>query len=41
MNPETLTTTLPGPLPAGMQLTIDGRLHHFLTIEGLPRELLV
>jgi aspartate carbamoyltransferase catalytic subunit len=31
----------PGPLPAGMQLTSDGRLHHFLTIEGLPRALLL
>lgn len=31
---------LPGPLPAAIQLTADGRLKHFLTIEGLPRSLL-
>ncbi len=30
----------PGPLPASMQLTEDGRLRHFLTIEGLPASLL-
>ncbi len=30
----------PGPLPASMQLTEDGRLRHFLTIEGLPATLL-
>jgi aspartate carbamoyltransferase catalytic subunit len=30
-----------GPLPTSMQLRDDGRLRHFLTIEGLPRELLV
>ncbi len=30
-----------GPLPSGMQLHDDGRLRHLLTIEGLPRELLV
>ncbi len=41
MNSNTLTKTLPGPLPSGMQLTTDGRLHHFLTIAGLPRKLLV
>nr|WP_228288026.1 hypothetical protein [Thiothrix subterranea] len=26
----------PGPLPSRMQLTKDGKLKHFLTIEGLP-----
>jgi aspartate carbamoyltransferase catalytic subunit len=31
----------PGPLSADIQLTADGRLHHFLTIEGLPRTLLL
>jgi aspartate carbamoyltransferase catalytic subunit len=31
----------PGPLPAGIQLTPEGRLRHFLTIEGLPRALLL
>ncbi len=31
----------PGPLPAQMQLTEGGRLKHFLSIEGLPRNLLV
>ena len=31
---------LPGPLSAAMQLTPEGRLRHFLTIEGLPRALL-
>ena len=31
----------PGPLSASMQLTSDGRLHHFLTIEGLPCALLL
>ncbi|HFD86532.1 MAG TPA: aspartate carbamoyltransferase catalytic subunit [Gammaproteobacteria bacterium] len=30
----------PGPLPASMQLTREGRLRHFLTIEGLPAALL-
>lgn len=30
----------PGPLPARMQLTKDGKLKHFLTIEGLPPLLL-
>lgn len=30
----------PGPLPSGMQLTADGKLKHFLTIEGLPPLLL-
>lgn len=33
-------TAAPGPLPADMQLTASGRLRHFLTIEGLSRELL-
>jgi aspartate carbamoyltransferase catalytic subunit len=40
VNPGALATASPGPLPAGMQLTPDGRLHHFLTVEGLPRALL-
>ena len=31
----------PGPLSAQMQLTERGRLKHFLSIEGLPRDLLV
>lgn len=31
---------LPGPLPAALQLTPDGRLRHFLTIEGLSAALL-
>ncbi|HHJ20756.1 MAG TPA: aspartate carbamoyltransferase catalytic subunit [Gammaproteobacteria bacterium] len=31
---------LPGPLPASMQLTPEGRLKHFLTIEGLSTQLL-
>lgn len=30
----------PGPLPSRMQLTKDGKLKHFLTIEGLPPLLL-
>jgi aspartate carbamoyltransferase catalytic subunit len=30
-----------GPFPADMQLHENGRLRHFLTVEGLPRELLV
>lgn len=30
----------PGPLPSSMQLTADGRLKHFLTVEGLPPLLL-
>ncbi|HGG60265.1 MAG TPA: aspartate carbamoyltransferase catalytic subunit [Gammaproteobacteria bacterium] len=30
----------PGPLPASMQLTSDGRLRHFLTLEGLSAPLL-
>jgi aspartate carbamoyltransferase catalytic subunit len=30
-----------GPMPPEMQLTKDGGLRHFLTIEGLPRELLL
>ena len=30
-----------GPFPASMQLHENGRLRHFLTLEGLPRELLV
>ncbi|MEE9352690.1 MAG: aspartate carbamoyltransferase catalytic subunit [Thiotrichaceae bacterium] len=30
----------PGPLPASLQFTADGRLKHFLTIEGLPPLLL-
>ena len=31
---------VPGPLPASLQLTSDGKLKHFLTTEGLSRELL-
>ena len=31
----------PGPLPAQIQLTDRGQLKHFLSIEGLPRALLV
>ncbi len=31
---------VPGPLPASMQLTADGRLRHFLTLEGLSATLL-
>lgn len=38
---DPMNTSLPGPLPAQMQLTEQGRLRHFLTIEGLPQELLV
>lgn len=30
----------PGPLPASMQLTADGKLKHFLSIEGIPPLLL-
>ena len=30
----------PGPLPSRMQLSKDGKLKHFLTIEGLPPLLL-
>lgn len=30
----------PGPLPSRMQLSADGKLKHFLTIEGLPPLLL-
>lgn len=30
-----------GPLPSSMQLHENGRLRHFLTIEGLPRDMLV
>lgn len=30
----------PGPLPSSMQLTADGKLKHFLTVEGLPASLL-
>ncbi|MEA3411878.1 MAG: aspartate carbamoyltransferase catalytic subunit [Pseudomonadota bacterium] len=33
-------TADPRPLPATRQLTDDGRLRHFLTIDGLPRTLL-
>ncbi len=31
---------LPGPLPSSMQLTDEGKLKHFLTVEGLPPLLL-
>jgi aspartate carbamoyltransferase catalytic subunit len=34
------TKPLLGALPAGLQLSPDGRLRHFLTIEGLSRALL-
>lgn len=27
---------LPGPLPSSMQITADGKLKHFLTVEGIP-----
>ena len=30
----------PGPLPSSMQLTADGKLKHFLTVEGIPPLLL-
>jgi len=30
----------PGPLPSSMQLTVDGKLKHFLTVEGIPPLLL-
>ena len=36
----TVIAPLPGPLPASMQLTSDGRLRHFLTLEGLSAKLL-
>ncbi len=36
-----LDQPFPGPLPAETQLTSNGRLRHFLTIEGLPRNLLI
>ncbi|PWQ94297.1 aspartate carbamoyltransferase catalytic subunit [Leucothrix arctica] len=32
---------VPGPLPSSIQLSEDGQLKHFLSIEGLPREMLV
>lgn len=35
-----ITALRPGPLPASMQLTPDGKLRHFLTIEGLSPALL-
>ncbi|MGV6817043.1 MAG: aspartate carbamoyltransferase catalytic subunit [Thiotrichales bacterium] len=35
-----ITALRPGPLPATMQLTKDGKLRHFLTIEGLSPRLL-
>ncbi len=34
------TGLVPGPLPSSMQLNADGKLRHFLTIEGLPPLLL-
>lgn len=34
------STLLPGPVPASMQLTPEGRLKHFLTVEGLSNQLL-
>jgi len=36
----TVIAPLPGPLPASMQLAPDGRLRHFLTLEGLSAALL-
>jgi len=36
----TETRLIPGPLPSSLQLTEDGKLRHFLTIEGLPPLLL-
>ncbi|PID45594.1 MAG: aspartate carbamoyltransferase catalytic subunit [Proteobacteria bacterium] len=36
----TKANLVPGPLPASLQLTPDGKLRHFLTTEGLSRELL-
>jgi aspartate carbamoyltransferase catalytic subunit len=41
MTSNILDQRFPGPLPADTQLTNHGRLRHFLTIEGLPRKLLV
>ncbi len=38
---DSLYKSSPGPLPAQIQLTEQGRLKHFLSIEGLPRALLV
>ncbi len=37
---KTSLNTTPGPLPSSMQLTADGNLKHFLTVEGLPPLLL-
>ena len=31
---------IPSPPSANIQLTADGRLKHFLSVEGLPRSLL-
>lgn len=36
----TKTQLTPGPLPSSLQLTADGKLKHFLTVEGLPPLLL-
>ena len=36
----TIRALTPGPLPSSIQLTDDGKLRHFLTIEGLPPLLL-
>ncbi len=39
-SPSSSAGLVPGPLPSSMQLTADGKLRHFLTIEGLPPLLL-
>ena len=36
----TKTQLTPSPLPSSLQLTADGKLKHFLTVEGLPPLLL-
>ncbi len=41
MRPGLSPAPLPGPLPAQIQLTEKGRLRHFLTVKGIPRELLL
>jgi len=37
---QSVKDSSPGPLPSSMQLTADGKLKHFLTVEGLPPLLL-
>ncbi len=39
-SPSSSAGLVPGPLPSSMQLNADGKLRHFLTIEGLPPLLL-